>query len=47
MTGCWQGKAMHELSICQAPIDQVEADAREPHAAEVVAVKVAIAPLPG
>ncbi|MGD8630160.1 MAG: hydrogenase maturation nickel metallochaperone HypA [Gammaproteobacteria bacterium] len=38
---------MHELSICQALIEQVEALAREEDALQVVQVRVAIGPLSG
>jgi len=38
---------VHELSICQALIEQVEAVAREQHALRVVQVRVALGPLAG
>ena len=47
MTRCWQGTAVHELSICQALIEQVEALAREEGALQVVQVRIGIGPLSG
>ena len=38
---------MHELSICQALIEQVEAVAREQDAVQVVQVRIGIGPLSG
>ena len=38
---------MHELSICQALIEQVEAVAREQEAVQVVQIRVGIGPLSG
>lgn len=38
---------MHELSICQALIEQVEAVAREADALQVVQIRVGIGPLSG
>jgi hydrogenase nickel incorporation protein HypA/HybF len=38
---------VHELSICQALIEQVEAVAREAEAVQVVQVRVSIGPLSG
>lgn len=38
---------MHELSVCQALIDQVEQVAREQHAARVSAVHLSVGPLSG
>jgi len=38
---------VHELSICQALIEQVEAVAREQQAVQVVQVRVGIGPLSG
>jgi len=38
---------VHELSICQALIEQVEAVAREQNAVQVVQVRVGIGPLSG
>ena len=38
---------MHELSICQALIEQVEATARKEGALQVVQVRVGIGPLAG
>ena len=38
---------MHELSICQALIEQVEAVAREANALQVVQVQIGIGPLSG
>jgi hydrogenase nickel incorporation protein HypA/HybF len=47
MTRCWQGTAVHELSICQALIEQVEAVARKEGALQVVQVRIGIGPLSG
>ena len=38
---------MHELSICQALIGQVEKVARENHAQRVVSIVIAVGPLSG
>lgn len=38
---------MHELSICQALIEQIEAVAREQNAVQVVQVRIGIGPLSG
>jgi hydrogenase nickel incorporation protein HypA/HybF len=38
---------MHELSICQALIEQVEAVAREQNAARVLLIRLGIGPLSG
>ena len=38
---------MHELAICQALIEQVEAVAREQDAVQVVQVRIGIGPLSG
>lgn len=46
MTRCWPA-AMHELSVCQALIEQVEAVAREQNAAEVLLIRLGIGPLSG
>ena len=46
MTGCWV-KPMHELAVCQALIEQVEAIARERLAQRVDAISVSIGPLSG
>lgn len=47
MTRCWRGTPVHELSICQALIEQVEAVAREADAVQVVQVQIGIGPLSG
>ena len=46
MTRCWPA-TMHELSICQALIEQVETVAREQNAAQVLLIRVGIGPLSG
>jgi hydrogenase nickel incorporation protein HypA/HybF len=38
---------MHELSVCQALIEQVERVARDNHARRVVSITVAVGPLSG
>jgi len=38
---------MHELSVCQALIEQVEAVAREQNAAQVLLIRLGIGPLSG
>ena len=38
---------MHELSICQALIEQVETVAREQHASQVLLIRLGIGPLSG
>jgi len=43
---CWRLN-MHELSICQAIIDQVEEIARNHHGQRVVSITVQIGPLSG
>ena len=46
MTRCWLA-AMHELSVCQALIEQVEAVAREQNATRVLLIRLGIGPLSG
>ena len=46
MTRCWV-KPMHELAVCQALIEQVEAIARERLARRVDTICVSIGPLSG
>ena len=46
MTRCWPA-TMHELSVCQALIEQVEAVAREQNAEQVLLIRVGIGPLSG
>ncbi len=46
MTRCW-APGMHELSICQALINQVEAIASEQAAQSVAVIRLGIGPLSG
>jgi len=47
MTRCCSATAMHELSICQALIEQVEAIAREQQAVQVLHIRISVGLLSG